>query len=51
LLITYYNKDAGVYCLALSLAIAALLALLLPAKCDVPTQSGAQLPEGKRTAA
>lgn len=51
LLITYYNKDAGVYCLALSLAIAALLALLLPAKCDVPTQSGAQLPEGKCTAA
>lgn len=51
LLITYYNKDAGVYCLALSLALAALLALLLPAKCDVPTQSTAQLPKGKRSAA
>ena len=36
LLITYYSKDAGVYCLAVSLAIASLLALLLPAKCDAP---------------
>ena len=34
LLITYYNKDVGVYSLAVSLAIASLLALLLPAKCD-----------------
>ena len=33
-LITMYSKDAGVYCLAVSLAIAALMALLLPAKCD-----------------
>ncbi len=33
-LITLYSKDAGVYCLAISLALAALMALLLPAKCD-----------------
>ncbi|HEY2454848.1 MAG TPA: MFS transporter [Scandinavium sp.] len=33
-LITLYSKDAGVYCLAISLAIAALLALLLPTQCD-----------------
>lgn len=36
LLITFYSKDAGVYCLAVSLAIASLLALMLPAKCDAP---------------
>ena len=35
-LITLYSKDAGVYCLAVSLALASLLALLLPAKCDAP---------------
>jgi sugar phosphate permease len=29
-LISLYSKDAGVYCLAISLAIAAILALLLP---------------------
>lgn len=29
-LISLYSKDAGVYCLAISLALAALLALLLP---------------------
>jgi MFS family permease len=33
-LITLYSKDAGVYCLAVSLALASLLALMLPAKCD-----------------
>ena len=33
-LITLYSKDAGVYCLAISLALAALMALLLPSKCD-----------------
>ncbi|ECG0042107.1 MFS transporter, partial [Salmonella enterica] len=36
-LITLYNKDAGVYCLAIALALAALMALLLPAKCDAGT--------------
>ncbi|WJV54360.1 MFS transporter [Prodigiosinella aquatilis] len=48
LLITYYSKDAGVYCLALSLAVAALLALLLPARCDQPhttTSSSRTAPE------
>src|SRR5690606_9492635 len=34
-LITLYSKDAGVYCLAVSLALAALMALLLPGTCDV----------------
>ncbi|MEY8712643.1 MFS transporter [Mangrovibacter phragmitis] len=33
-LITLYSKDAGVYCLAVSLLLSAILALLLPAKCD-----------------
>jgi hypothetical protein len=33
-LITLYSKDAGVYCLAISLALAALMALLLPSKCE-----------------
>jgi sugar phosphate permease len=33
-LITLFNKDVGVYSLAASLAIAALLALMLPNKCD-----------------
>lgn len=50
-LITYYSKDAGVYCLALSLALAALLALLLPSKCDQPTKSAEQpLDETRATA-
>ncbi len=31
-LITLYSKDAGVYCLAASLAIASLLALMLPGR-------------------
>ena len=48
---TYYSKDAGVYCLALSLAIAAVLALLLPSKCDQPTKPvSQQLDEGQATA-
>lgn len=34
ILITQYSKDAGVYSLAISLAIAAALTLLLPSKCD-----------------
>lgn len=34
ILITHYSQDAGVLALALSLAIAAILALLLPKKCD-----------------
>lgn len=38
-LITMYSKDAGVYCTAVSLAIAALMALLLPAKCDANSSS------------
>ena len=49
LLITFYSKDAGVYCLAISLAIASLLALLLPAKCDAPNTSAAVVPNGKRS--
>ncbi|RLM26722.1 2-ketogluconate transporter [Brenneria alni] len=48
LLITYYNKDAGVYCLSISLAIAAILALLLPGKCDQQPVSRPQL-QTKRT--
>ncbi|MFE8100308.1 MFS transporter [Brenneria goodwinii] len=48
LLITYYNKDAGVYCLSISLAIAAILALLLPGKCDQLPVSRPQL-QTKRT--
>lgn len=38
-LITLYSKDAGVYCLAVSLALASLLALMLPAKCDAGAES------------
>ncbi|MGS3448288.1 MFS transporter [Klebsiella electrica] len=38
-LITLYSKDAGVYCLAISLAIAALMALLLPSRCDANSAS------------
>ena len=33
-LIAEYSKDAGVYSLAVSLALASLLALTLPARCD-----------------
>ncbi|WP_226572938.1 MFS transporter [Mangrovibacter yixingensis] len=33
-LITLYSKDAGVYCLAASLLLSAILALILPARCD-----------------
>ena len=38
-LITLCSKDAGVYCLAISLAIAALMALLLPSRCDANSSS------------
>ncbi|RRO09678.1 MFS transporter [Pectobacterium aquaticum] len=34
LLITTFNKDVGVYSLAVSLAIAAALAIMLPQRCD-----------------
>lgn len=51
LLITFYSKDAGVYCLAVSLTLAALMALLLPARCDVPAQSANKLPDSRPTAA
>jgi MFS family permease len=33
-LISLFNQDVGVYSLALSVALAALLAILLPSKCD-----------------
>jgi len=33
-LMAFYSKDAGVYSLAISLALAALLAMTLPARCD-----------------
>ncbi|OAT23088.1 major facilitator superfamily permease [Buttiauxella gaviniae ATCC 51604] len=49
LLITFYSKDAGVYCLAVSLAIASLLALMLPAKCDAPSSSSLPEPDGRLT--
>ncbi|MGB7802390.1 MFS transporter [Buttiauxella sp.] len=48
-LITFYSKDAGVYCLAISLAIASLLALMLPAKCDAPNSSDLPEPDGHLT--
>ncbi|MFO6298403.1 MFS transporter [Rahnella selenatireducens] len=51
LLITFYSKDAGVYCLAISLTLAALMALLLPARCDVPAQSANKLPDSRPTVA
>ncbi|RJT42187.1 MFS transporter [Rahnella woolbedingensis] len=51
LLITFYSKDAGVYCLAISLTLAAFMALLLPARCDVPAQSAAKLPGSHASAA
>lgn len=37
-LISLYSKDAGVYCLAISLAIAAFLALALPEDSNKTTQ-------------
>lgn len=40
-LIVAYSKDAGVYSLAISLAIAALLALTLPARCDAKNKEAA----------
>ncbi len=49
-LITLYSKDAGVYCLAISLALAALMALLLPAKCDAGAAPLKTLNPHKRTA-
>lgn len=49
-LITLYSKDAGVYCLAISLAIAALMALLLPAKCDAKASSVGAVSGAKRAA-
>ena len=49
LLITFYSKDAGVYCLAISLAIASLLALLLPAKCDAPNNINLAEPDAQLT--
>ncbi|GDX04685.1 MFS transporter [Buttiauxella selenatireducens] len=48
-LITFYSKDAGVYCLAISLAIASLLALLLPAKCDAPNSINLAEPDAPLT--
>jgi nitrate/nitrite transporter NarK len=47
-LITLYSKDAGVYCLAISLALASLLALLLPAKCDAGAQPNPTVNPHKR---
>ena len=40
-LIVAWSKDAGVYSLAISLAIAAVLALTLPARCDVKNKEAA----------
>jgi len=40
-LIVAYSKDAGVYSLAISLAIASLLALTLPARCDAQNREAA----------
>lgn len=40
-LIVAYSKDAGVYSLAISLAIASLLALTLPARCDAQHREAA----------
>ena len=47
-LITLYSKDAGVYCLAVSLALASLLALLLPAKCDAGAEPNPTVTPHKR---
>lgn len=47
-LITLYSKDAGVYCLAISLAIAALMALLLPSRCDANSSSVGAVNASKR---
>jgi len=49
-LINLYSKDAGVYCLAISLALAALMALLLPAKCDAGNAAVNPLGARKREA-
>ena len=49
-LITLYSKDAGVYCLAVSLALASLLALLLPAKCDAGAEPNPTVNPHKRAA-
>lgn len=49
-LITLYSKDAGVYCLAVSLALASLLALLLPAKCDAGAEPNPTVTPHKRAA-
>ena len=49
-LITLYSKDAGVYCLAVSLALASLLALLLPAKCDAGAEPNPSVNSHKRAA-
>ena len=49
-LITLYSKDAGVYCLAVSLALASLLALLLPAKCDTGSETNPTVNPHKRAA-
>lgn len=38
-LISLFNKDVGVYSLAASLAIASVLALMLPNKCDHSARS------------
>lgn len=40
-LIVAYSKDAGVYSLAIALAIASLLALTLPARCDAQQREAA----------
>ncbi|MCW1873387.1 MFS transporter [Erwinia sp. INIA-01] len=40
-LIAEFSKDAGVYSLAISLAIASVLALTLPARCDAPQKGAA----------
>ena len=38
-LISAFNKDVGVYSLAISLAIAAVLAMMLPPRCDESTEA------------
>lgn len=38
-LISAFNKDVGVYSLAISLAIAAILAMMLPPRCDESTEA------------
>lgn len=48
-LISLYSKDVGVYSLAVSLAIAALLAMILPSRCD-PTQDSISLCKQEKNA-